>query len=235
MSLRGLENVFSRATLEDAFAICWKETRQLLEGDATSQQRLAVEVFLPVELLVDKTLRLDRLEVKSGLRSKRLIGADASVVVRSWDRAYNPELRQDTWGAWENKWRARPSPPTPFEGSYLYWVCSGPELNGDHYGTLCQDPLVFIALTAVPSGEAGIDIIAQMIDAGTPIALWRREQSPGTDADQTELRRLLCEHYTDELPRLVLNKRKALPQDQLWQHLVLLWDDFTRLPPDLTN
>jgi hypothetical protein len=234
--LPNLEIPFARAALDEGLAICWKETRLLLEGDAEAQQKLVVEIFLPEELLVDGTMKLDRLEVKFGRRSKSRIGEAAAVVVRSLNRVYDPELRQDTWGAWNEKWKARPAPPMPFVGNHLYWVCNDAELKSDHFKTLRQDKLVFIALTQVPPGDAGIDIIAGIIDAGTPIAMWRREKSEEAEADRIELLDLLCEHYSDELPRLVLSRRaRPETQDSLWRHLVLMWDDPTRLPPDLTN
>ncbi len=76
------------------------------------------------------------------------------------------------------------------------------------------------------------DVADALIEVGTPIALWRRE-----DIDNEGFTELLSCNLGDLRAHVKDKRKKARPKDQnhLGNHLTLLWDDPNRVPLDDTE
>lgn len=199
---------------------------------------LTVEAFLPLGLL---DCDIDQWKIKAG-KQPRPVGTRYQLVVRSWDRLYDPDY-WTTWDIWTRKWIARPRPPLRATEERHVLVASCDEDYSDKLVfRLEQRGTVFMPLSAMPpSRRAGgaTEVFWPMLDSGTPIALWLRREDDDLAATREELCRLVCGEDLNALPRLVHERRLEAQTGEiprrLWDAVTLLWDDPEKLPPDITS
>ncbi|WP_147280147.1 VMAP-C domain-containing protein [Marinitenerispora sediminis] len=206
--------------------------------------RLRVECFLPVTLL---GLAVESWKV-GPTRARRAprLGARFEVVLRSWERAYEPDYRPHLW-RWQHRWRRLSE-----GGGRVYWAP-----DRDHPAELPDElediDIVACVLGDGPADEAGLDDLYVALEAGIPVIVWRRAAQPETPeqrkANEIGFRGLLRSliaaddglappgSHVRELPRSLRNQRvrrgkRASGETELFDpyHVALLYDDPTRIP-----
>lgn len=165
------------------------------------------------------------------------------VVVRDLERLRDPALRF----RWRRKWAYMMANDYGPELSRWITCADRPCAPGQVFRQLLPDSHVSLGLTFPPlPGAQGFEM-AEVLNAGTPIAIWPRQpcqHAKTADAGspdmcrgarfKEELCRRLDGQRLSDLPKLVLELRQEKPglEEPEWS-LVLLWDDPTRRPePD---
>jgi hypothetical protein len=201
--------------------------------------KLIIELFLPINLLgseIDQwTVQLGKWAGASPLERHYL------VVVRSYERVYDEEVRAFSWGLWQDKWNRRPVLPQMLTQANVYLACKPSDYTNSFYDklALAQVNLFFLGLTVIPPPGAGLEataIFGPMVQAGTPIAIWLRRCGEDVTAVQAELEDLIYKNDLDSIPQLIYQRRRELWDDaasSVWKSVSLLWDDPDRLPPDV--
>lgn len=225
-----------RDLIEEFIGECYRSVLARVGGRLPTGFELTVEVFLPLELL---DCDVDQWKIKVGKHTSRPVGGHCRVVVRSLDRIYDPEL-WPTWSLWHNKWQARPRPPLRATDSHVFLASCDADYSETLYDHLRQRGTVFLALSPVPPARrpgGTLEVIGPMLDAGTPIALWLRQEDDDIGTMRKEVRDIVYGYGLDDIPGVVyLRRGEALlaeERQRLWNNLTLLWDDPERLPPDI--
>ncbi|MFC7330217.1 trypsin-like peptidase domain-containing protein [Marinactinospora rubrisoli] len=206
--------------------------------------RLRIECVLPVTLL---DLPVESWEAgRTRARRAPRLGARFEVVLRSWERAYEPDYRPHLW-RWQRRWERLSQ-----GGGRVYWA-----RDRDHPAELPEElediDIVACVLVDGPADEMGRDDLYVALEAGIPVILWRRTATPETPEQRKEnevgfrglLRSLLAADersappgsHVRELPRSLRNQRvrrgkRASGESELFDpyHVALLYDDPTRIP-----
>ncbi len=215
---------------------------QTLEKLAATEFKPVIEFFLPQDCL---GAEVDVWEVLDVVNQPIRVGTEYQVVVRSYERLL-PRYRKQAMNSWRQKWSKAKQlkPPLPQE---LFELLS--KADGYNWSSLRASLVdkVGLKLTCPPisplSSTPGVrgsqpNLITALLSTAIPIAIWPRcIVSESTLADTIES--LLNEGPLFELPEFVRKKRleavQKQIQDHLGQHLVLLWEDPDRLPPDEEN
>ena len=215
---------------------------QTLEKLAATESKPVIEFFLPQDCL---GAEVDVWEVLDVVNQPIRVGTEYQVVVRSYERLL-PRYRKQAMNSWRQKWSKAKQlkPPLPQE---LFELLS--KADGYNWSSLRASLVdkVGLKLTCPPisplsssPGASGSqpNLISALLSTAIPIAIWPRcIVSEPTLADTIES--LLNEGPLFELPECVRKKRveavEKQIQDHLGQHLVLLWEDPDRLPPDEEN
>lgn len=199
--------------------------------------KLVIEIFLPVDLLGSE---IDQWSVKVGKWAQaRPLGMHFLVVVRSFERVYDPEVRTFSWGLWRDKWNQRPMSPNLLTKANVYLACQASDYSETFYDKLAKLNLFFLGLTLIPPPDSDLEaseILGPMLDAGTPIALWLRHHEDDMTRVQKEIEELIYKNCLDSIPSLIYEKRSKLwdeTESSVWKSVTLLWDDPDRLPPDV--
>jgi vWA-MoxR associated protein C-terminal domain/vWA-MoxR associated protein middle region (VMAP-M) 1/Trypsin-like peptidase domain len=181
-----------------------------------------IELFLPEELLnkpIDTWLMEDDHEP---------IGCKYCLVIRSENRTTLKYLIR-SGVPWKQKWNHMPKPGDKLAGDILLsgdnisFKRTSQELkNADKIGLkLYKEPL-----------KTGIEsTLLSLESSGAPVAVWLREPLPEINESIDSL--LSCCLY--ELPMIIMNQRRVAFGEEddrhIGHHLVLLWEDFDRMPP----
>lgn len=206
---------------------------------------LRLEVLLPLGLLDDD---IDERCIKVGRRTRRPLGTEFVLAVRSWDRLYDSELLR-TWARWKVNFARLPQKAGCVAETHVHWGLS-PEMYEDLdklYDDLRACGLAFCGVVPPPA-DGRRAILETLLDAGVPIALWHRVLPADPAGAEQSLRGLLLQKDPERLAARLQTLRdeadkarrrreagEAEPAEQggaLWQRLVLMWDDPNRLPPD---
>jgi hypothetical protein len=238
-SLKESEDVHPFESLASLLDQLVREARWLLldrsQSSSQAPAQLVLEVILPVALL---NWDVDRWLIRPGKSSTQPVGAHCIIVLRSWERLYDSELRL-SWELWKKKWNARPRPPLLITDAQVYWACAAGDYHETLYDQLENAGLIFLGLTPMPQEASANEaaVWGPMLDAGTPIALWLRAPHNDFTEAQKELRALIYTNELDSVPQLIFGKRKDVNSNKeehsFWNHLALMWDDPDRLPPDI--
>ncbi|WP_426753387.1 effector-associated domain EAD1-containing protein [Myxococcus sp. Y35] len=199
-----------------------------ISGDLeASDGRLIIEVMLPQELLC---YTVERWELEQG-RHKPLCGRKYPVVVRSWERAYDPRLSIQVRPDWTRKWKDFQEQPPAGLPRAVIWE-PDPAEAGALFDRLIEAGVVCLALMHPQEGSAATsEELSACIDSGTPIALWGRKWPAGLVESRVQVQRLLAD--LRQLPARVRDMRaRAHEEAHVGHSLVLLWDNPNRLPPD---
>jgi hypothetical protein len=170
---------------------------------------------------------VERWRLQLGKDSELVLGETYPVVVRSFDRIYDPDL-VDTWEFWKSKWERLQRDAEAGEAA-IEWIChhrgfadpdAARRLQRSH--VLC----IALALSVDPK------LLMKSIEAGTPAAVWVRRAGDAADL-RAKLAGLLSDRLGD-LPARIYEERQKMHEARhpLTDHLAVLWDDFDRIPPD---
>ncbi|AHH96334.1 hypothetical protein BC739_005667 [Kutzneria viridogrisea] len=194
---------------------------------------LTVEFILPHRLLVAP---VDNWLISSDSPFRREVGVDFPVVVRSLERLRNRSL--SLRAQWRAKWRWLQEQSGQRPGEGVRWV--GEEEGADParlFRELAGEQPVCLAWdrTPTPEHQSADSVLGAAIFAGTPVALWCREDHGAGGHEQAV--ELLTGGSLLRLPDHALRARQEAGlggADHCGHHLSLLWDDPSRLPePDL--
>jgi hypothetical protein len=223
--LAELLNEFLEQTLKEVSSI--KNTKQPI-----------IEFFLPKEYLC---ATVEQLTVLDAIDEEIQIGTDYQVVVRSYERLTR-RYRERAGISWLDKWnRAKQlSPPVPqdlferlSEADDYDWDSLRASLVDKVGLQLACPPLQSPFKKSKASGNKR-DLVSALLSTATPIAIWTR--CPVSEPTfVSAIDELFNAGALSQLPEYVRKKRlEAMQQqgDHIGQHLVLLWEDPERLPPD---
>jgi hypothetical protein len=185
-----------------------------------SNNDLTIELVVPFEFL---SCDADRWEPKTELADTVPFGVEYNVVIRSWER-YPPRGARMR-ARWEEKWRQIQQP-----GKDRAPACHREEADA-RVAKLFSGPAC-VALMFVPSLDnsgRGAPVLRNLIEAGTPIAIWPRQPSPDDGSLQSWIERLTTAEPPITWPTVVKEYRRT-GQDRLEQthpgrHLTVLMDD----------
>lgn len=192
---------------------------QVIEELHRCNNNVTVELMVPLGLL---GCDADRWALQRGLGESVPLGVDYHVILRSWERSYDPSCRRIA-PVWEAKWRTAQVPNTQA------WVCTQADA-GRINTTLHGDGPTSIFVGFAPELDA---VLRPIVAAGVPVAVWPREvQTP------CQLDKCIADFATRPMswPTLVQDyRRQAHSGDDprhLGHHLSVLWDDPNKRLPD---
>lgn len=191
--------------------------------------KLAVEFCLPLELL---SSALEEWPKRKDTMGSIALGDDHPVVVRSIDGLKSGSRRPYWQQKWESFKASRHVHPHPIAGA----ICRGHEYQpGSIYNHYHQSAVHCLALTDTPPSQLNRRTpLAELLEAGIPIALWPRQGAAGTpteDSIHQALHTLLHGGALESLPVRVQRARSLAGEGEIPRHLTLLWDDYDRIPP----
>lgn len=209
-----------------------------LENTKNATQPI-IEFFLPRDYLCAD---VDQLSVLDAIGEEIQLGTDYQVVVRSYERL-NRRYRQKTRILWLDKWNQAKELNPPFAENLFErlnqsdghdWDSLRANLANKIGLQLIYPPGQFQSADVKPATNKR-DWVAALLSTATPIAIW-----PRCSVSETTFISAIDELFNagalSALPEYVRKKRlEAMQQsteDHIGHHLVLLWEDPDRLPPD---
>jgi hypothetical protein len=183
---------------------------------------LTIELFLPQSLLLCGP---HAWEFRVGPNRFRTVGSRYWMVVRSWDRLYDPRM-EVTWPAWQAQWGRIPK-GAPLGARPLWWA----EDSANHemlYNDLWErEKPVALSLCLL---ERPPEALSSLLDAGVPVGVWVDTSCPNPQAARRKLVEVVKAAWLTDLPERVRELRAE--SSPLGSELTLLLDDPERLPPD---
>ncbi len=160
------------------------------------------------------------------------ISTEYPIVIRSWDRVYSKD--PITYKKWFNKWTQFDKVKTAMEPHF----CSLEHCQTKGFSIELSDDIICLALTfALPATITSNDsiILRRIISNGMPVAFWPYSQLNEAEDVEQSFKDLHFGCDFSVLPKKIWQKRRMnfANQNHLLHRLVILWDDPTRLPPDV--
>lgn len=198
---------------------CFEE---YLQGQPTE---LTIEIFLPRDRLYDE---VEKWSYKDCEGFDITIGSEHRVVVRSYDRLKTLRTQQGSY--WRKNW----------EKVQLTWKDIPCTEQITTVSQACFDPSnlrkslvekIVLKVCCNLSNSERNDLLSAIHSAGTPIIIWSRcELQSLKNPEHFEA---LLKKPLQELSACVREQRLAVDNEMhLGNHLVLLWDDPNRIPPN---
>ncbi len=202
---------------------CYEEH---LQGQPTE---LTVEVFLPRERLCDEVEKWQYIDDEN---FSITIGTEHCVIVRSYERLKN--LRKVQGATWRKNWlkvkQLWKNTPCHEEITTLSQSCFDP----NKLRKSLIEKIVLKVCCCLSETERNV-LFSAIDSAGTPILLLSRREVQNLK-NATEFDKLLNDGSLSELSARLKKQRLAADNDgdemHLGHHLVLLWDDPNRVPPN---
>ncbi|WP_437302543.1 phosphorylase family protein [Sorangium sp. So ce388] len=218
-------------TLEETRALLNELLSQLDDDLCQSNDQLTVELVVPLGVL---GCDADRWELKRGVHSTVPFGVEYDIVLRSWERAYDPRCKRIT-AAWAAKWgRVHESC-----GGAVAWACTHDDAAAGLATRLhAQGPAAVVLRFAPPrsAADVGSRVLGELIDAGIPVAVWPREPPEDEARFKTWVEQLTGTILPAGWPAAVKEHRReahrGTDRRHPGHHLTLLWDDPNKLLPD---
>jgi hypothetical protein len=165
------------------------------------------------------------------------LGRRYQVVLRHLDRMQDPEQ----YTPWLRRWQRMQRSHHPL--SPQWFACPGVPSSEKFAAELELDPaLTVVALSQRPDAGPIQDLLLAALDAGVPVALWRRAACADHDGSdvagpcigarfQAVLTELITRGRALALPEAIrlLRNQVSLDRDHAGRDVVLLWDDPTAL------
>lgn len=200
---------------------------QRVEASTRKVPELTIEMFVPLELLC---YQFDRWSSTS--YQGRELGQEYRMVVRGLDRG----ARVRAWKYWKQRWIWKQEHPT--EGvEPVRWLTDTTGLEGrsllNQVTTGARNRCISLGMYFPPAGQGLAGQLLEVgLEGGFPVMMWTRSgaMKPFRDTVHHEL----SKGRFPELPSLVLRLRSEADGSErnIGSHLVLLWDDPFRPPPD---
>jgi hypothetical protein len=191
---------------------------------------LTIEFCLPLSLL---SADCEQWPKPKDLIGETTIGIDHPVVVRCIDGLKSPDRRP----YWEKKWQSFAA-STPVQPPYpVSAICR------DHqyvplaiYKQYLESQIFCLGLTGAPEAKMRRETpLTELLQAGIPIAVWPRAPKEGPLSEENVykvIHEMLQAETLHNLPdRVKLARRQIQDDADIARHLVLLWDDYDRIPP----
>lgn len=208
--------------------------------DQRIKTSVSVDVFLPIECL---SYAIDHWKEKSEFDTEIPLYFSQKIHMRSYDkisRAYSRKIQ------WKEKWeKLKENLRVPANKVLKSQKPIPTNIDKDEFSRLvavCMDSKSLFGLRLekvipVDANQASAKELVLILMAGIPVALWLRRDLPEAKYKKVLRNILKCE--TENLLEEVREKRKeafkrASAEDHLEHHISLLWDDFSRVPPQKT-
>ncbi|AFZ01295.1 hypothetical protein [Calothrix sp. PCC 6303] len=195
---------------------------EYLQGEATE---LTIEIFLPRDRLCDE---VEKWSYQDSEGLDITIGEEHRVVVRSYDRLKT--LRKQQGSYWKKNW----------ENLQLIWQDIPCIEQITTISQACFDPnhlrkslieKIILKVCCNLSNSDRDGLLKAIHSAGTPIVIWSRCEV--TNLKNPHHFDALLEQPLRELSARIKEQRLAADHEMhLGNHLVLLWDDPNRIPPN---
>ena len=198
---------------------------------------LVIEFFLPRELM---SYGIDQWNKKHKFFNEIKLGQHHIVVVRSLDRAKDPELQ----GYWRRKWQLfQTLKKSDYQKTVWIWEEKKEEKKYEPlelYFSLIEAEYTCLGLPFRPTDDPPEDLLlSEILAAGIPVALWPRPRDDAPsyiNGTQKMVENILIKCISNEnlsdLPHLIQKKRQQAKRNKHHpaNYLTLLWDDPDRLP-----
>jgi vWA-MoxR associated protein C-terminal domain/vWA-MoxR associated protein middle region (VMAP-M) 1 len=198
---------------------CFEE---YLQGQPTE---LTIEIFLPRDRLCDE---VEKWSYQDSEGLDITIGAEHRVVVRSYDRLKTLRKQQGSYWKknWENLQLIWQDIPCIEQITTISQACFDP----NHLRKSLIEKIVLKVCCNLSNSDRD-GLLKAIHSAGTPIVIWSRCEV--TNLKNPHHFDALLEKPLQELSACVKEQRLAADHDMhLGNHLVLLWDDPNRIPPN---
>jgi hypothetical protein len=226
--------------------------RQQLKGDADV---LRVEALLP-SVLLRQAIDRDRVKISPSLKVP--LGVHYPLVLRSYERLYDPQYRE-YWGSWKTRWERCKLPATLLQEADLCVVERPDEYGEPLYYRLAQHGVMLVGITPPhDSPESFAEMLDPVLTTGTPLVLWLRKKTEDTRVVKQELQGTIFQQALSKLPGSLKHFRLkraeyltwcarngeaaggaagqvTAPPAPWWDDVVLLWDDYSRRPADIRD
>jgi hypothetical protein len=184
---------------------------QVIEELHRCDNNLMVELMVPLGFF---GCDADRWALQRGLGKSVPFGVDYQVVLRSWERSYDPSCRRIA-PVWEAKWRGAQVPGTPA------WVCT--EADAGRIDTVLHgDGPTSVLVGFAPDPEA---VLRPIVAAGVPVAVWPRESSTPLHLDCVADLASRPAIWPALVKKYRRNAYSSADPKHLGHHLSVLWDD----------
>jgi len=184
-----------------------------------------IEFFLTQELIggtIDQNI----------LEEDEPIGYQYCVVVRSYERAFEPSFSPLYRAYWKNRWKE-----LLHAQSSHYCMVDRVDDRRSVRDKMNLFGCLALGCALQPNSELYNYLIATMLRAGTPIALWPRERVEVESDLPNAIEIIVSKGALTILPHLVWEQRRKAwvnRSNLLGKHLTLFWDDPSRVPASLT-
>jgi vWA-MoxR associated protein C-terminal domain/Effector-associated domain 10/vWA-MoxR associated protein middle region (VMAP-M) 1 len=198
---------------------CFEE---YLQGQPTE---LTIEIFLPRDHLSDE---VEKWSYQDSEGFDITIGTEHRVVVRSYDRLKKIRTQQGSYWRknWENVQLIWKDIPCIEQITTVDQACF--DLN--HLRKLLVEKIVLKVCCNLSNSERN-GLLSAIHSAGTPIVIWSRCQVENLKNPQ-HFDTLLAKPLQELSARVREQRLAANDEMHLGNHLVLLWDDPNRVPPN---
>ncbi|MGH3273915.1 MAG: hypothetical protein ACRDNZ_06260 [Streptosporangiaceae bacterium] len=197
------------------------------------RRRVDLEFAVPRSMLCFPFEKWTFAESPYSLLAKRFV-----VVVRDLER----QRRLIQYAGWEDRWTHLAENGNASQDGVIRWItCDDPVAPGDLFDHFDRENVGVLGLTFPARNSPHYFDLTEMLDAGTPIAVWPHwckdmpiDPGNGTPiglAFKEELHRRLHGRPITDLPKIVMEMRRDYSGPaQEWAGLTLLWDDPWRWP-----
>ena len=202
---------------------CLTESSQPFDKDSE------LHICVPVELM---NHAVDRWRLIDNYGAVQLpLGREYKVVLRCTDRL-SRSYRQAK--QWKLKWERHQSLLTR-TAHEVFMPGDDSDLEDLYYDlSEADETIVGLKVVQVPSCAVENNLFGVLLQTGTPLAIWCREQL-ANETHETELDRVLNACCLENLPQTIKkerrNARKQPENAHIGHHLSLLWDDPDLVPP----
>jgi hypothetical protein len=199
---------------------------------------LTIELFLPIGYLCEP---IDRWEIKDDFDKPVSLGSKYRLVVRSYDRAFKPGLRNafaESWH-WRKNWLEQNLEPTQWDDR----ICHLAEIDCARMGILREalKEKIGIKITCpLPESEKEmLKFLQAMLESGVPMGTWIRSREILTSNSEVEINQYwssdLIREQGEFLERVKSLRASAFdhhesPEQHWGSHFTVLWDDLERMP-----
>jgi hypothetical protein len=195
---------------------------EYLQGEPTE---LTIEIFLPRDRLCDE---VEKWSYQDSEGFDITIGTEHRVVVRSYDRLKTLRKQQGSYWKknWENLQLIWQNIPCVEQITTISQACFDP----NHLRKSLIEKIVLKVCCNLSNSDRD-SLLKAIHSAGTPIVIWSRCEV--TNLKNPQHFDALLEKPLQELSTCVKEQRLAADHEMhLGNHLVLLWDDPNRIPPN---
>jgi hypothetical protein len=224
------------ADLQEVMLDLLSRVNRRLSGQSVA---LDIEVFLPFELLLFVGVEHWH---KKGL-GKIPLGREHRVVVRVLERI-DPQTSYDLEQSWRAMWALAEQRRTASAAASLAWIDSDQYCRAGQLAAYVKSQqMIGLAQTYLPLNSAGevdaqvFDLLADVLGAGVSVALFVRPARHDPASARQELAGRMGGLSVADIRDFVRDQRiSALASGELnhlGHHLVLLWDDPQRQPPQI--
>lgn len=237
-------NLYSRTHSQDELeGVLFKLTKEVAGTYKIPRTKLWIEFFLPLAMLSNE---VDQIKTNTGPYGKISIGFEYRVVVRPYERIeweypfLNLNIR---WRELMNNCKSckvKDSVEDECHTHFAYWCRPNGKNPGYTYTNFEKnEKLLCVIFEAEPdTNDQSVNPFRCLLDHGVPVALWIRGRH---NIKPRVIKSILCNAVERDdfrfLPDRIMcirrNSFNEIDSSQIMNRVTLMWDDPTRVPPDM--